>query len=124
MVKVLIVEDNEAIIKLIMEILEKDGSYDVKTAHNGVEGYAAFRIFNPDIILTDIEMPRGNGLEMIRNIRLLHPRVKTIYMSADLNRYRSILEEEKTRYKARLLNKPFSSSMMIGLFHEYQKERR
>ncbi len=120
--KVLIVDDNEALTGLLKEILEMEKDYHVNTAEDGEEGYTAFLRFDPDIILTDIDMPVKNGLEMIRDIRKHNPEIKTIYMSADLNRYQTILEEEKTRYKAHLLNKPFTSSGMMGLFHEYQQE--
>jgi CheY-like chemotaxis protein len=122
MIKVLIVDDNEFLTALMKEMLEMEGIYHVKTAENGVEGHLAFLHFNPDIILTDIEMPLKDGLEMVRDIRVHHPGIKTIYMSADLNRYRTLLEDEKTKYKATLLNKPFCISEVIGLFHEYQKE--
>lgn len=121
MIKVLIVDDNEVLSGLIKEILEMEKIYHVKTAEDGEEGYMAFLRFNPDIILTDIEMPVKNGLEMIRDIRIHNPGIKTIYMSADPNRYRSLLEEEKSKYKANLLDKPFTFSRMMGLFYEYQK---
>jgi len=124
MMKILIVDDNKSIIRLIKEILETEGNYNVKTAENGEEGFVVFLSFKPDIVLTDIEMPVKNGFEMIRNIRALHPGVKTVYMSADLNRYRSLLEEEKIKYKASFLNKPFTCSNIVDLFHEKQKLAR
>jgi CheY-like chemotaxis protein len=124
MMKVLIVDDNEDLTALIKEMIEGVGIYRVKTAANGEEGYEAFLQFTPDIILTDIEMPVKNGLEMVRDIRKHDPGIRTIYMSADLNRYRTLLEEEKAKYKASLLDKPFSSPRLTGLFHEYQKEGR
>jgi len=122
MVKVLIVDDNEVLTGLIKEMLEIEGINDVKTAENGEEGYITFLYFRPDIILTDIEMPVKNGLEMVKDIRAHHPRIKTIYMSSDLNRYRTLLEDEKTKYKAKLLNKPFSPFEVMGFIHEYRKE--
>ena len=122
MIKVLIVDDNEVLTGLMKEMLEVEGIYHVKTAENGVEGYLAFLHFKPDIVLTDIEMPVKNGLEMVRDIRINHPEIKAIYMSGDLNRYRRLLDDEKTKYKATLLNKPFGISEVMGLFHEYQKE--
>jgi hypothetical protein len=69
-------------------------------------------------------MPVKNGLEMVRDIRKHDPGIKTIYMSADLNRHRTLLEEEKAKYKTSLLDKPFSCSRLTGLFHEHQKEGR
>lgn len=124
--RILIVDDNEALTNLLKELLELEGEgiYHVKTAENGEDGYAAFLQFKPDIIITDIEMPVKNGFEMVRDIRVHHPGIKTIYMSADLNRYRTRLEEEKTKYKASFLNKPFSGSKVIGLLNKYQKEWR
>ena len=124
MIKVLIVEDNKALIRLLKEMLEGEGIYYVKTAQNGDEGYGAFLRFKPDVILTDIEMPVKNGPDMIRDIRMLDPRIKTIYMSADPSRYRSFLEEEKIKYQASFLNKPFSGSKVIELINESQKKGR
>lgn len=123
MTRILIVDDNEALTGLLKEMLETERIYRVKTAENGEDGYVAFLI-KPDVILTDIEMPVKNGLEMVRDIRVHHPRIKTIYMSADLNRYRTRLEEEKTKYRASLLNKPFSCSNVMGLLNKYEKEWR
>jgi YesN/AraC family two-component response regulator len=122
MMKVLIVDDNEVLAGLMKELLEVEGSYQVKTAENGEEGYRAFLQFKADIIVTDIEMPVKNGLEMVRDIRAHHPGIKIIYMSADLNQYRTVLEDEKTNYKIQLLNKPFYISDVIGLLSAYQKE--
>jgi CheY-like chemotaxis protein len=121
-VKVLIVDDNEVLTSLLKEILEIEGVYHVETADNGEEGYAASLLFKPDIILTDIEMPVKNGLEMVKDIRAHYPRIKTIYMSSDSDRYGKLLQEEKMKYNARFINKPFLLSEVIGFFHEYQKK--
>ena len=123
MMKVLIVDDDEALAGLIKEMIEGMGIYRVKTAANGEEGYKVFFHFKPDIILTDIQMPVKNGLEMVRDIRNYDPGIKTIYMSGNMSRFRTCLEEEKTKYKASLLEKPFSYSRLTGLFHKYRKEK-
>ncbi len=124
MMKVLIVDDDERLALLIKEMIKKIGINRVKTAVNGKEGYAIFLHFKPDIILTDIQMPAKNGLEMVREMRNHDPWIKAIYMSGNMHRFRTRLEEEKTKYKANLLDKPFSFSKLTGLFHEYQKERK
>jgi len=122
MMRVLIVDDNEALTSLMKEMLETEGIYRVETAENGEDGYLAFLHFKPDVILTDIEMPVKSGIEMVREIRMHHPEIKTIYMSGNLNRYRMSLQKEETEHKADFLNKPFSFSKVIGLFHEYREE--
>jgi CheY-like chemotaxis protein len=117
MKKVLIVDDNDNLASLLKGMLEEEGNYNVETAENGQEGYAAFLHFKPDVVLTDIEMPVKNGIDMVRNMRAHDPDIKTIYMSADMNRYRTRLEDEKIKYKATLLDKPFRFSMVRELFH-------
>jgi len=116
--KVLIVDDEKAISGLLKEMIEGEDSYRVRTAANGEEGYEVFLQFKPDIILTDIQMPGKNGLEMVRDIRVHHPGIKTIYMSADLKRYRTRLEEEKMKYQASFLEKPFPIFELVGLLSE------
>ncbi|MDL1964491.1 MAG: response regulator [Deltaproteobacteria bacterium] len=124
MMKVLIVEDDEELAGLIKKMIERIGIYCVKTAANGKEGFEIFLYFKPDIILTDIQMPVKNGFEMITDIRNHDPGIKTIYMTGDMSQFQTRLEEEKTKYKASLLSKPFSYARLTELLHEYRKERR
>jgi YesN/AraC family two-component response regulator len=124
MKKVLIVDDNDNLASLLKGMLEEEGNFNVKTAENGQEGYTTFLNFKPDVILTDIEMPVINGIDMIRSIRMHNPEIKTIYMSANMDRYRTGLENEKTKYNATFLNKPLSFSRLRELFHESQSEVR
>lgn len=104
--KVLVVDDNRLLAATIRELLEDDG-LEVMSANDGVDGYSAYLAFRPDIVITDIQMPRENGLEMMGQIRNHNPRIKTIYMSADLASYRPFLNEEKKRYPVSFFEKPF-----------------
>jgi hypothetical protein len=54
-------------------------------------------------------------LELIKEIRYLNPEVRTIYMSGDLSQYGLPLEEEKEKYHAGVLEKPFSKNELISL---------
>ena len=105
--KVLVVDDNLLLAELIQETLEDDG-LEVRSAKDGVEGYSAYLLFKPDVVITDIQMPRENGLEMMGHIRTHDPTIKTIYMSADIDPYRPFLKEEKNKYQASFFEKPFS----------------
>ena len=118
MMKVLIVDDEDALADLIKEMVERVGNCRVKTAANGEEGYEVFLQFKPDIILTDIQMPGKNGLEMVRDIRTHNPSIRVIYMSGDLSRFRSLLEDEKKKYLASFITKPFSRFELVGLLSE------
>lgn len=112
--KILIVDDNQDFAFLIKWMLEDEG-YEVRSAKDGMDGYSTYLLFNPDIVLTDIQMPEKNGLELIRDIRCHDPDVRTIYMSGDLSQYGSPLKEEKEKYHVGVLEKPFSRHELISL---------
>jgi CheY-like chemotaxis protein len=112
--KILIVDDNQDLAFLIKWMLEDEG-YEVKSAKNGLDGYLMYLLFHPDLVLTDIQMPEKNGLELIKEIRCHNPDVRTIYMSGDLGQYGSPLEEEKEKYHVGVLEKPFSRNELISL---------
>jgi len=105
--KVLVVDDNRLLATVIQETLEDDG-LEVRSANDGVDGYSAYLHFKPDIVITDIQMPRENGLEMMEHIRTHDPTIKTIYMSGDIDAYRSHLLEEGKKYQISFFEKPFS----------------
>ena len=66
--KVLVVEDDGNIAQLLKMYLEKEG-FLVKTAADGGTGVAAFREFQPDLVLLDIMLPVMNGWAVCRTIR-------------------------------------------------------
>ena len=68
MTKVLIVEDN-ADARVLMRSILKQEQLDVVVAKDGVEGLERARTESPDLIITDISMPRLTGGEMIRKLR-------------------------------------------------------
>ena len=66
--KVLIVDDEENII-ISMEFLVKQAGYDLQIARNGQEALDKVAIFEPDLILLDVMMPKINGFEVCRRVR-------------------------------------------------------
>lgn len=69
MIKLLFVEDDEDSAYVTRGGLELIGEYDILWAKDGEEAWELFQKDNPDVVVTDIEMPRMNGLELIRRIR-------------------------------------------------------
>jgi DNA-binding response OmpR family regulator len=59
--KVLVVDDDPVIVRLLRVNFEMEG-YEVATAADGVEGMAAVRAERPDVIVSDIMMPKLDGL--------------------------------------------------------------
>jgi len=114
MKKILLVDDNQSLAFLLQTML-KDEGYEVELASDGGDGYSAYFHFSPDLVITDIQMPVKSGLELIKHIRLHDPGVKTIYMSGDISSFGPYLQEEKARYQANFLEKPFSKVDLMSL---------
>jgi len=110
--KVLVVDDNRLLAATIREVLEDDG-LEVRSASDGEDGYSAYLLFKPDIVITDIQMPRKTGLEMMGHIRTHDPMIKTIYMSGDIDPYRPLLTAEKRKYPVSFFEKPFSLELLM-----------
>jgi YesN/AraC family two-component response regulator len=77
----LYVEDNDGLREKALGVLKKLFS-NVVSASDGEEGYSRFREYHPQIILTDIRMPKLDGLEMLKQIKQIEPSTKFIITSA------------------------------------------
>ena len=62
------VDDSLTMRKVLSRVLEREG-FDVVTANDGMDGIEKLQEVTPDIILTDIEMPRMDGFEFSRYVR-------------------------------------------------------
>lgn len=82
--KILCVEDEDGIRKRLVNTL-KYYFEDVYEANNAEDGYAIFWEYKPDIILSDIEMPKNNGIEMVKKIRQEDSTVTIIMVTAYSN---------------------------------------
>jgi len=67
--KILVVDDDHEIVELIVDILGRDGRFDVKTASSGYEAGIATQRFRPDLILLDYMLPDVNGNVVCQTIR-------------------------------------------------------
>ena len=66
--RILIVDDEPQIRRIMRETLTAAG-YEVDDARNGIEGLEKLRVFRPDLVLLDINMPEENGVEVCKSIR-------------------------------------------------------
>lgn len=79
--KILFVEDEVNISKLLKEALS-DYFFSFTVAKNGEEGLQKFKKVNPDIVITDIMMPKLDGLDMTIKIKELNEETPIIVLSA------------------------------------------
>lgn len=83
MYSVFLVDDEPFIVEGLQDIIDWS-AYDFHvsgTAENGADALAALKETPVDLIMTDIQMPEMNGLELIRHVREIRPDVKVIILS-------------------------------------------
>ncbi|ADK85281.1 two component, sigma54 specific, transcriptional regulator, Fis family [Desulfarculus baarsii DSM 2075] len=79
--RILVVDDEKNYLVVLEALLRGEG-YDVRTADNG---QAALRLADedePDLVITDMKMPRMSGIELIQALRVDHPDLPVIVMTA------------------------------------------
>ncbi len=78
---VLLVSDNQDHILTLSGILEEAG-YRVRAAGDGEEALSLLTQQPFDLIITDIRMPRMGGLDLLRNIRTMNPKLAVVVVTA------------------------------------------
>jgi chemotaxis protein histidine kinase CheA/ActR/RegA family two-component response regulator len=66
--RALVVDDSLSARRAVVQVL-KDEGYEIRTANDGLDAVAILEKWVPDIIISDMEMPRMNGLELTSNVR-------------------------------------------------------
>jgi len=80
--RVLVVDDEPEIRQVAGMTLEREG-YEVLTAADGLDGLHALSKSLPDVIISDLNMPRMSGVEFLAIVRKRFPHIATIAMSAE-----------------------------------------
>ena len=81
MKKILLVDDEESILLLYNEEFVDEG-YTVVSAMNGEEALEKFQSDKPDIVILDIQMPGMNGIEVLRQMKMMDATIPVILSSA------------------------------------------
>lgn len=68
MKKILIIEDDEVLGKMLLDRLSKNG-FSPSKAVDAMQGQQAILSLKPDLVLLDLMLPAGNGIELLRNMR-------------------------------------------------------
>lgn len=77
---ILVIEDQASVRRLLVQILEEAG-YQVYQAADGRQGLEQFQAQPVDLVLTDLEMPEMNGLDLILELTRTFLNVKVLAMS-------------------------------------------
>lgn len=79
--RILLVEDDSTLSFIVQDALIREG-FDVICAANGEAGLKMFHSSAPDIIVADVMMPKMDGFEMVRLVRLATPAIPVLFLTA------------------------------------------
>jgi excisionase family DNA binding protein len=67
--KVLLVDDDPDLVEMMTKVLEDDGRFEVRVAHNGFDAGMMVKEYRPDLIVLDVMLPDINGKEVCQRVR-------------------------------------------------------
>jgi PAS domain S-box-containing protein len=108
--KIVVIDDEEDIRDVISVVLS-DAGYEVATAENGKEGLRICDTFSPQIVLTDIRMPKMDGLQVLEALKSTHPDIEVIVLTAfgEIKQATRALELDASDY----ITKPLSDDVLF-----------
>lgn len=114
MARLLVADDDLAIRSTLVRGLEAHG-YDVDTASNGLEALEALADGDYDLVLTDINMPSMDGIELLLKLVEQRPGLKVIAISGGgLFPKHELLEDARILGAVDVLEKPFDIGSLVA----------
>ncbi|PWU11258.1 MAG: response regulator [Verrucomicrobia bacterium] len=113
MARILVIDDDPDMAQLVKDMLKSTG-HEIILAGNGAEGVRQSREAHPDLVITDIYMPREDGLETILELRRKFPRLAIMAMSGR-DHAEVMLSVAKKLGAMAILQKPFETERLIEL---------
>lgn len=111
---ILIVDDEESLLELSSQILSIHG-YTIHQANNGEDALTILKQHHIDLLLSDVIMPKMNGLQLAKEARKIKPDIKIQLVSGFSNNIKS---KDQDHLLLNQLNKPFSSLQLLQKVRE------
>jgi CheY-like chemotaxis protein len=103
--KRILVADDHALTRETVAKMLRDEGYDVVLATDGQEALALLSTYHPDLVLTDLSMPRLSGIDVLTSVKRLAPTTPVIIFTADARP--EVEREARQRGAQDYLHKPF-----------------
>ncbi len=114
--RILVADDDRDLVFILALSLRKKG-FEVYEAHSGFEALESAKEFNPDVILSDIKMPNGSGLDLLRALRKENELPPPFV--ALMTGYSDVSEEDLMKEGAvKVFQKPVSIPALIGFIEK------
>jgi excisionase family DNA binding protein len=67
--KILVVDDDEELVELITDVLDRDGRFETRAVNNGFDAGMMVKDYRPDLIVLDVMLPDINGRDVCQRVR-------------------------------------------------------
>jgi CheY-like chemotaxis protein len=116
--KILVADDEKHIVQIVQFNLEKKGNYDVVVASDGEMALEMAKLEKPDLIISDIMMPKMTGFELFEELRLDEETKDIPFIILTAKGQDSYFEEGEEKGILHILTKPFSPKALLAITKE------
>jgi CheY-like chemotaxis protein len=117
---VLVADDDPGLRRLLDELLSRNG-FSVVTAVDGADAVEKFQAQRFQLLVTDLAMPKLNGLQTAKRCKALSPGVRIVLLTAW-----DLLVDDEDRVESgidRVVPKPARSEALLGVLHDLSSPR-
>jgi DNA-binding NtrC family response regulator len=109
---ILLIDDEQSLLETLNVLLRGEG-YEVIAELTGAGGVKAFKEHGPDLVLTDVRMPKMSGIEVLEEVRLTNPNTPVVLMTAQASLQSAIqaVNLGATHY----VQKPFENDELLAV---------
>jgi DNA-binding NtrC family response regulator len=116
---ILVVDDDEALRETLADLLVPD--YNVLSAGSGQEAYEIVKAKSIDVVLSDVCMANGTGIELLQWIRTSHGEHPTVVL---ITGHSQTATEDVLKFGAfAVLTKPFTRKSLIDILHSIHESQ-
>lgn len=116
--KILVADDEKHIVQIVQFNLEKKGNYEVVVASDGEMALEMARLEKPDLIISDIMMPKMTGFELFEELRMDESIKHIPFIILTAKGQDSYFEEGQEKGILHILTKPFSPKALLSITKE------
>ena len=120
MALILVVDDDAQVRVLLRALLEGELGYEVVFAQDGEVAAERFAKIDPDLVITDLIMPKMHGVELIAHLRKMYPAAKVIAISG---KGQAFLDKAVRAGAADALAKPLNREKLITAINDALRTR-
>lgn len=123
MKKIMLVDDERHVLRILRLSLERQG-YQIETFSNGQDAFEALQASHPDVLITDIQMPKMTGQELCLNIEQAYPERTCLIIVLTSRTEIEHREWSSNLFNLQFLEKPVSMKNLISMLDYYFNQIR